>query len=416
MLRNMELRNRDFSVCDKEVPNLIRRLRKFFGSNEIDKYLLKYERALRTAGPIYSEYYLKTRHPWWKALIAYKKLEKSGKAIFKNVTSEILNLAADAKMISILRHEMPESVILKYKHNLLEDESAKSYLFELDIAWHYHLNGYKILWHEDKCKSGPEFTVETDNFAFDVECKRLAVDVFRKLRRKDFYHLVEIFLPELSKMGFLGRVVLDSNDRLPSNMEDLRSISNKILQKIEKGDLEGTFSLEHGDVTLDLKKGTKRRVNLKRMYEEFWGRKPPEALGVIFASSFEGDPVDPIEMTCKSKKAGNVLQGIQKKLAEASVKQLDPEKPGLIACLIPEIDDFKGLENNSGLQVMTHNLFENKKHNHLSAVVYNSDKRFVPTEYGLIADNQALLFRNPFCKYDIARKFNFISKDNFYCS
>ncbi|MBI5875220.1 MAG: hypothetical protein HZB81_05155 [Deltaproteobacteria bacterium] len=90
---------KDYDILDKDIPNLIGKLIRFLGNNKVQCSLDKYDKALERSGPIFKEYYLKHRHPWWRTLLDYRRLEKSGKAIYKNVTSEIAALAADAKKI-----------------------------------------------------------------------------------------------------------------------------------------------------------------------------------------------------------------------------------------------------------------------------------------------------------------------------
>lgn len=403
---------RDLSaIRDKHVPKLIRRLITFLGGGAVEASLHKYKESLRSSEPVYREYYLKMRHPWWDTLVAYKDLRTSGKATYRNLTNTMFNLAGDAKKVCILTRHMPASVREKYRRDLLDAEGAKAYLFELDIAWHYYIQGHQIIWHEDAGEKHPEFTVVTDDLAFDVECKRIGVDAFRKIRRRDFYHLVEALLPEVSAKGLIGRIDLVLLERLSGNLVKLRSLAQQLLHRIGSGGAKGRFSLDCGHVVVEVKEGTNKRVDLQQMQNDLWLRKPPEAHGAIFARSYQGGPVDPIEMTCRSKKADKVLLGIRRIICEASSKQLNPTKPGLIACYIPEIDDFRGLGTNTGLQLMTNSLFSENKRCNLAAVTYSSDTRMVDTNYGKISNNQALIFRNPYCKFDAVQNFPFIGSE-----
>jgi hypothetical protein len=76
-------------IIDKEVSGLIRKLIGFFGSDTINQRLSKYELSLKSSGPVYRDYYLKQRHPWWEALTRYFELDKRGKSIWKNLSSDI---------------------------------------------------------------------------------------------------------------------------------------------------------------------------------------------------------------------------------------------------------------------------------------------------------------------------------------
>ena len=132
-------------IHDYEVSNLVNKLIRFIGRNQLENRLDKYTRSLQSSGLIFREYYLKTRHPWWEAFLEYFALEKAAKSIKSNLTVNIKLLAGDAKKISTLQSFMPEKVREKYRTDLIDDNRAFDYLFEIQIAWHFYLRGCKIL-------------------------------------------------------------------------------------------------------------------------------------------------------------------------------------------------------------------------------------------------------------------------------
>ncbi|MCJ7654536.1 MAG: hypothetical protein MUO97_04415, partial [Dehalococcoidia bacterium] len=324
----------DADIYDKEVPNLINKLCNFLGYTNVSQALEKYKQSLSMAGPAYSREYLMKRHPWWKDLLDYRNLENSGKTIYKNLSDGIMPLAGDAKKISILQKNMPESIREKFKQDLLGDE-AMSYLFELSIAWHFHLRDYRIDWYQDDGLPHPEFKVVTPEKEFDVECKRISADSFRQMKRKDFYYMIDYLLPKVREMGYCGNIELVLNSSLPSDIRKLKDICSEIILIIKNGKLKAfNQPCSFGQVTLNLSNLTKKEVDFMNMYREMQEQKPHEALGVIYAASYEDRPVDPIEMTCKSKKAEEILKGIRRKIAEATLSQLDKSRPSLVAFFI----------------------------------------------------------------------------------
>ncbi|MGA8572007.1 MAG: hypothetical protein ACLP7A_15075 [Desulfobaccales bacterium] len=182
---------------DFEASNLINKLIRFLGRNNIDKCLQRYEIALASSGPLFREYYLRKRHPWWEPLSTYFQLGKQGKSIKDNLTIQMKLLARYGLKISTFQRYMPEKIKKEFKKNLIDDNNAINYLFEIDIAWHFLGKGCKIEWYEDDSKTHSEFLVKTSNFEFNVECKRFNVDLARKIRRKDFYRLAEKLLPAI---------------------------------------------------------------------------------------------------------------------------------------------------------------------------------------------------------------------------
>ncbi|NQT56145.1 MAG: hypothetical protein HQ551_07945 [Desulfobacteraceae bacterium] len=216
-------------IHDYEVPNLVKKLIRFIGNAEIKKCLDRYQRSLQSSGPIFREYYLKTRHPWWEALIEYFSLEKSGKSIKRNLTNNVKILAMDAKKISVLQRLMPEKIREKYKKDLIDDNRAFDYLFEIQIAWHFFSKGCEIKWYEDDSKKHSEFLVKDSDFEFNVECKRISVDISRKIRRRDFYRFAEKLLPTVEQIGFSGSIDITLKDRLHSSDNHLNTLSTQIV-------------------------------------------------------------------------------------------------------------------------------------------------------------------------------------------
>ena len=64
------------NIHDYEAPVLVEELISFLGKKELHKALTKYRRAKQISGPIYREYYLKFRHPWWESFLFYIKMKK----------------------------------------------------------------------------------------------------------------------------------------------------------------------------------------------------------------------------------------------------------------------------------------------------------------------------------------------------
>ena len=164
-----------------------------------------------------------------------------------------------------------------------------------------------------------------------------------------------------------------------------------------------------GEITLNLGSLTKEEVDLMDMYKDVNARKSHKALGVIYAASHKDRPVDPIEMVCQSKEADEILKGIRRKIAKATLSQLDKSRPSLVAFFIPEVDDFQDLSSESGLANMTKSLFDSGKRNHVVAVIYNSDARLSIGPYWKKSYSPALIFRNSYCNFKEFEGFEFLT-------
>jgi len=396
------------TIRDTETPELIEKLIEFCGRNKVDRAIQKYKKSLQFSGRIYSDYYLKLRHPWWEAFIIYKKYLKSRKSFSGKLDERIVNLVCDAKMIELLQQTMPNNVMKKFKRDLLDDDNAVNYLFELKTAWQYYLKGHKIVWYDNKNKH-PEFKVITDTFEFNVECKRISVDASRKIRRSDFYKFIEMFVPKLVDMKIAGSIEIFLQSRLQSSPRNLKQVSSRILELIKKGNFVGDFDLEDITLKTNIVEGNNIIVDMKERFTDFYSRKPYGAHGILVTRDFNNYSVDPLEIIVKSEKSDEYLTGIYEKLQTAASTQLSNDIPGIIACYIPEIIDFTGLEKDSSLANMTYKLFSKKENEHLGAIIYVSDTLFLPKIYGRLTQNPALLFRNHYCKYETIKNYQFLN-------
>lgn len=395
-------------IRDTEAPEHIEKLIEFCGRNKINRAIQKYKNSLKSSGQIYSEYYLKLRHPWWEAFLIYKKYLKSKKPFVGELDERLVNLACDAKMIELLQETMPSNIKNKFKKDILDDDNAVNYLFELKTAWQYYQKGHKIVWY-DSINKHPEFRVITDTLKFNVECKRISVDASRKIRRSDFYRFMEMLVPNLVDMKITGNIEIFLNSRLQSSYVTLKQVSLRIIKHIKNGNFVGNFNLEDISLKTNIVKGSNIIVDVQKRFADFYSNIPYGAHGIIVLRDFNNYPVDPLEIIVKSEKSDKYLTGIYKKLQNAISDQLSNDIPGLMVCHIPEIIDFTVLRKDSSLGNMTNKLFSKKENEHLAAVIYVSDTLFFQKFYGKSTQNPALLYRNHNCKFDKIANYQFLN-------
>ena len=237
-------------MCDTEAQKYINKLIDFFGIITIEKCLKKYQDSLTYSCPVYKSYYLKSRHPWWESLIYYFKLQRQGKSIRKNLDLRLKRLAIDGKKISTLQCFMPFKVKEKFKKDLLDENRAYDFLYELEIAWHYLINDHEITWYEEDGK--PDFLVKGKSLEFNVECKRVTTDASRKIRRKDLYKFAEKIIPKIEKINLKGSINLILNERLHSNDTHIQKLSDQILEIVKNKGQSGEFNFSQGEVYLRL--------------------------------------------------------------------------------------------------------------------------------------------------------------------
>ncbi|MHC4540778.1 MAG: hypothetical protein ACYS74_13510 [Planctomycetota bacterium] len=402
------MRHSDADIYDYQAPYLINWLYSFLGPTNVDKALAKYQRTLRMSGPIVSEYSLRHRHPWWNAFMMYFQLRRSAKSIKRNLTAELKVLAADAKKIAALRKFMPPSVERKYQRDLMDIDRARDYLFEIQIAWHFYLQGNDLQWYADDGQKHPEFLVKTSDFEFNVECKRISVDISRQVKRRDFHRLVQELLPEIEKRGYAGAIDIALAGRLEGS--HVSALASDIMGLIKSGRSGGKYIIPLGQVSFKPAKKKRQLVNGVEQYEKLRMSLADQSHAAIFSSQIAGDCIiDPIVLTVKSERPDKVPDGILEKLRRAAKDQLDVSVPGIIVCFLEGVYDLRELKSDSGLQLMTSALFEKKVFSHIAAVGYSSEIHVHKLGHGETYDNQSLVFKNANCRFKEVKDYKFTS-------
>lgn len=407
------MENQVTDIYQHKAGSLINKLVEFLGERNVKRCLQRYERSLKSSGPVFREYYLKNKHPWLNALTQYYELTKKAKSIHKNLTPELKDLATDAKKVVDLQHQMPKSVKNKYKKDLLDDNNACYYLFEIQTAWHFFAKNWAIQWYEDVPTKHPEFLIEAPELQFNVECKWISVNIARKIHRKDLYSLADNLIPEIEKRKYAGRLDFILKDRLEGGI--ISGLCTKVLELIDGGALKGEHEISpFGILALDLSCVSGLVVGMNECWKRFYERKPDKAHGGIFARSKDGRPVDPIELTVMSEKADTVLDGIKDKISKAEM-QLDESKPGLIVCFLEGVNGFelRKLNGESALQRMTEHVLAKDKFSYVMGIAYSSESMVKKGYDSEEIFNPGLFFRNHKCTFQEAKTFEFLSPPRF---
>lgn len=386
-------------LYDREIPNLIRKLRRFLDEQALQGVLKQYRDAVAKAQAqhqeIYAAYYLQDQHPWWEALIEYNELERCGKSIRREASPRLVHTAGDAHKLVQLQRTMPPTVQEHYRRVLLDTARARDYLFELNVAWHYHSHGYSIRWSEDTGGPQPEFSIRREGHTINVECKKSAIDSYRRIKRDQFALMLDMLMPLLNARSLAGTVELEFDDRLPSNRTQQQAVASAIVTAVKEGKTQVMF--EGGEARVQLKLST-RPLLTRRELEQAWNQlqqdKPVGAYAYLSAPFRETGFTEPITILCQSRRMDRVLRGIRNRLSEASRKQFNSAQPGMLAYFIPEIEDFSLLRNEGGLKVLTDDLFRSEQRQHVVAISFLSDYHATETPFGQHVSAPMLTFFN----------------------
>lgn len=404
------MRSSESDINDNQASYYINKLYDFLGPLDVEKALKKYKRVLNLSGPIVSETILRNSHPWWDTFSKILDMKKRGMSIKGHLTPEIKMLVADALKITKLKQFMPDSVQKKYKRDLMVNYRAFDYLFEIQIAWHYYLKGHELQWYEDNREKHPEFLVKTPNFDFNVECKRISVDMARKIKRKDFSRFVGTLFPEVEKKGYSGNIDIILNDRLESNQIDRLVVDT--IKFVDSGKTNGIFQTPLGDFDLNLDKKNGEGINLVEMKKRLDdARNSNGTHAAFFAPQKKGENIiDPTIVSLKCKKPDKVLDGIYDKIYEAASDQLIDSMPGIIVAFLEGVYDLRDLGSGTGLQIMTNKLLSKNRFSHIAVISYCSEIQILKRSMSETYNNQNLFFKNPNCKFENVKNYQFINQ------
>ncbi len=404
----------NFDIHPEQAQHLINKLIKFCGKDKIDKGIASYIKGLQCNPGIYGEY-LRNRHPWWALLIEFEKVVASGKSFNRHILHpdgriqhKWFSILEDAKRISEMYSMMTEDIRKFYRNNLVDDENARSHLFELTIAWHYLRAEHDVKWVQSGEKK-PEFVVSKDGFEFCVECKRIGLGSYRKIRHNDFYRFCDFLLPVLSRRNLMGTINCVLDGSLPSQIEKQKEVSDSIIEAVQEGNDKVEF--DYGELDYELTQANNVIVDTIKICDELNEKKEKDAFGVVFTDSKSNHPMNPIQFTCRSKQKNKYVKNIFKLIKKAAKEQLDKKMPGLVSVFLPEIDDFTILKDDGGLPAIATAIFSQERFTHVGCIVFNSDSKIDVGLFTITTFSQALTFKNSDCKFELKEGFPFLNQE-----
>lgn len=399
------------AISDKDLPKLLYELREFVDATAFDQAYTKHLTAVRTARPLLREYYIKRRHPWWEPWTEFHPFT-SGKLFDPtDVSSSLQLMAVDAHKLIRLSENMPESLKARFRRILLQEEGARSALFELNTAWNYVSKGFVIEWYEVKNESVPEFKVHAKGFIFDVECQVVSRDKWQSIKYKNAYKLLDLIAPAVSNQGLMGEINIEVEDKLSGSDRNLEELASEIMLNIHNGKfIKGLFNIRDVKMTVNLTQHDNKYVNLEEKKKQLEKNKRHDTLSAIYApSSSLGFPTNAIIITLKSNKPSKLLKGVYDKIRGAIKFQLNKDNPSLITCLLPDVTDLSQLSSGSGLEAITAHALRDERSSHVAAISYTTEQGMVRTIGGWTAHIQTLTYRNEVCKYSAPKDFPYFN-------
>lgn len=304
---------------------------------------------------------------------------------------------------------MPESVRETYRKNLLSDELARSYMFEIEIAWVQYSQGLALQWYENVPGRHAEFKAQNSEIEFEVECKWISLDQGRKMSREDFLRLADGIMVPLWNEGLTGIVEVIVPDRLPSSQKEVERLSELILDQCILGGT-GQIETEGNAINFRLAQRMNRSFEKDKLLKQLVDYNPLSSISVISARRHGNKAVDPILFVCGSRRPDNVVRIMEDKLRDAAKNQLCGSIPGVVCCYLPEIEDFEVLRNGSELDRIASNMFTNPDYSHVAALIFSSGRRIVSDHDFDVETFPFLQIRSMHCRFENIRGRDFMDR------
>jgi hypothetical protein len=358
----------DPELYDKETEREFQRFFRWTSEQTWRQKIGKLERSPRFSEADAYRQYLRQRNPLTVTIEHYFNLIRSGKTAAKHFDNFDKRVCGYIKLVNYIAHGASPAVLNRVKGSVLDDESVKGFLFELDIAIHFLRLGYDVKFADLEGIGQYDLLVCDGETELEVECKRKSIDAGRKIKKGDFYLLADILFEELKDSARRFAVFIRSEGRMGANQDLYRSLA-KTVQDLLNGESGAAYlgNLE---------------VKIAPLPEDLQVRSEAEARVIFgqFQSTFSYYAVlsgreTTIIIGCESAEPNKVLDAIYDELKRGA-SQLSGDRPALLGCLIEEVEDkdWKELQGGSGLQAVAARLLDNPMRRHVNLLAFSSDR------------------------------------------
>jgi hypothetical protein len=388
-------------IIDKDAHREFGRFLKATGTENWERKIAKLKSLPKFRSPspnVYSAY-LASKNPLLEAVARYLSLEKEGKSLRKNAGPALMKVSGYLKVINAVVHRGGTATLQKVRSLVLDDETVRSFLFELDIAINYFHRGYDVQFVDLQDLGTYDLLVSEGQTELEIECKTKSADAGRKITRRNFYLLCDVLAADLAPLTKSFALLFKTDGRLSGSQELFHSVSEEIKQCRNAGRDNGQVENLRFEI-LNLSPGFQVKTNEEAAIAlaPHWS---PDAHYFVLSN------VETLIVGCESTDKNRVLKAIYEDLKRGA-GQLSKTRPSMLACQLEEIDDedWTKLRGESGLAAMTARLLGNPERNHINFVVYSSDQT-APRIEGAITSFSAtnLRFGNKNAKYVLPESF-----------
>lgn len=380
-------------LLDKDAELEFRRLFKWTGEEVWHKKIVKLEQLSR-GWPSYRDY-LRQRNPLVVCLERYFNLRKEGRTVWKHLDAASLKLCGYIKLLNRMAHDYSPRILNRLRGSILDDDGIKGFLYELDIAIHFFNQGFDVTFIDLEGCGNYDLLVGKGELEMEIECKRKSIDAGRRIRKGDFYRLADVLFAELEGSGRGVAVSIKSKGSIGTEQGLYRAIA-KTVKEHSRSD-HHSARVSNLDINIqhlpdDL------RIQSEAEFEE--AIRPFECpFGYYAVASGRGSTTI---LVCESAERTKINRAIYDDL-KTGASQLSGTRPAILTCLIEEVEekDWAVLRQPGyGLQAIARRLFSNTSRQHISLLVFNSDRSAPKREGNILSFRDInLQFPNPKARF-----------------
>ena len=316
----------DPDIYDKEAEREFRRFFRWTGEQTWRSKIAKVNSAPRFSDADAYRQYLRQRNPLMVTINRYFDLARDGKTIAKYLDDFDKRVCGYVKLLNWISRDVSSSILNRLIGSVIDDESVKGFLFELDLAIHFFRLGYDIKFADLEGLGRYDLLVSDGKIELEVECKRKSFDAGRKIKKGDFYLLADILFSELKQSGRRFAILVTSDGRMGADQGLYRSLAATIKELLDGESRAVCVG------NLDVK--------VEPLLDGPQVKSDAEALATLaqFGSSFSYSAVfssrdTTIAIRCESAEPNKVLDAIYDELKKGA-SQLSGTRPALLGCLI----------------------------------------------------------------------------------
>jgi hypothetical protein len=217
-------------IIDKDAHKEFRKFLKTTGQKNWEQKIAKNNSLplFRSPSPNVYLNHLASRNPLIKPIEKYLSLEREGKLLRNHATPDLMKACGYLKVMNAIFHQLEGASVRKLQAILFDDDTVRSFLFELDIAINFFHRGYEVQFADLQDFGTYDLLVSDGQTELEIECKTKSADAGRKITRSNFYLLCDVLAADLAPLSESFAILFKCDGRLSGSQELFHAVAEEI--------------------------------------------------------------------------------------------------------------------------------------------------------------------------------------------